>query len=143
MVNTRRSLRKLIADAIIIILLPFFVFPVYFVIAALLDWAVGDAYVVINFLYDSKGQILREFLLSWESSLPESFCFVWTLFCLMYFFSLRKASWRLFSGILIGLIVGFVAGKYLYGSYVSGLVITSMTGFFLAGTILLIRWIRS
>jgi hypothetical protein len=126
------------SEWLLFLLLPLAVFPLFWMVASFTDWLVGDAKTIMRIIYDSRKELLIDFLQDWSASLLFSAFFVWLLYMPLYIFlknkGFSKSLVAIFSGVLLGLLVGIV----IYRFDIAGIVVAVMTGFIIGVCCLLL-----
>ena len=122
-------------ELILFVFLPVLVFPVFWTVATLIDWFVGDSDVVLRILYDSKGQLLREFLTDWISSLPFSTSMSWLVVFPVYYLYVYRGLGGKASHFLFIIAAWLALGVWLYRIDMVGLLTMIVTGGLIGGAL--------
>lgn len=133
-------MQKIQYNWVIFIFMPLLIFPVFWMIASLFDWLIGDATVVLEILHESKGQLLRDFLADWIASLPVSAVFIWLLYLPIYMVLGLKLESKALQFVSAGILTGIVVGVWLYRIDLVGLAIVSITGCSIGILIMFWHW---
>jgi hypothetical protein len=120
------------------VLMPALFFPLFWVIATLLDWQLGDSNVILRLTYDSKGQVLSEFMHDWVASLPLSMSMSWLVLLPAYYFISRKAYSRRIVIIVIGVAAWVGMGILYFKSHLLGVITMLASGSVFVGGLLLL-----
>jgi len=111
------------AEIIYLFFLPLFIFPIFWIAAALISWLYGDMDILLHVLYGSRGMMLREILSSWLASLPAAAVISWLVISPLYIFSARKKN-RSYHPLIVFPLLGFILSLVIYQfAYASFLVL--------------------
>jgi hypothetical protein len=126
---------------VLFLLLPLLVFPVFWILALVIDWFIGDAEIIMRLLYESRNVLLTEFLQDWIASLPSSAFIIWLLYFPTYLYLGSKGFGKINGTLLSGFLVGLILGAWLYRLNILGIIIVGMSGIFLSFCLLFLSGI--
>ena len=117
-----------LTEWLVVVFIPAILFPMFFALAMLGDYLFGNSAVVLYLLYDSKSDLLNDFIRSYIASLPFSMITIWFVFLPLnlYFKKQHLDTYLVIS--LFGLIIGLILGIILYRLNLTGIILFSFTG---------------
>lgn len=121
-----------LTEWIVVIFIPAILFPIFFVLAMLGDYLFGNSSVVLHLLYDSKSDLLNDFIRSYITVLPFSMITIWFVFLPLnlYFKKQHLDTYLVISS--LGLIIGLILGVLIYRLNITGIMLFTFTGLFFA-----------
>jgi len=122
----------------VLIALPILVYPAFIFISTILDILIGDSFILLSILYDSKSILLNEIIDGWMHSIPYAICLISAMFLVIYLVNRRNQSIYMGSTILIGTLLAVFIGTWLYFSDILGIIVLSILSISLCVTIKLL-----
>lgn len=124
-----------------LLVIPSMLFPVFWILAFLYDCLLGDAAVVLRIQYDSKWDLLRQFLGDWYASLPLSVVIVWLILLSVFILSACQVYRGARYSLLVSGFVGLMAGFWLFKSEISGVLVMGIAGCCIGCGMLIMQWL--
>ena len=128
-----------LGEWLLFLVMPAIIFPTFWCVATLHDWLAGDARVVSDILYGSKGRLLDQALGDWLASIPFSMFATWVIFFPIYLITGRVLQGRMAYPVFAGAAVGLLIGLLLYRLEITGGLIMSVTGGLMGVGLLLVK----